>query len=353
MIVTDAKGLIQSFSPAAERAFGYTAHEVRGRNVALLMPSADRTRHDDYLDHYARTGERKIIGVGRIVTAARKNGETFPVELSVGQADSGSHRFFTGFIRDLTRQEADQLRLQELQAELLQISRLSAMGEMAAALAHELNQPLSAIANYLNVAQLLLRSENAGSEAIKPMGKAAEQTLRAGDIIRRLREFIAGGGPERSVESLSKVIQEAASLALTGARERGVRVEIAEDGAADRVLIDKVQVQQVVVNLVRNALEAMETSSRRELRITTRAHSEAFAQVTVADTGSGISETVASRLFQPFVTTKGGLGMGVGLSICRTIIEAQGGRIWTEPTPGGGAQFSFTLPRVMEEELVS
>lgn len=343
LIVIDERGAIQSYSAAAERMFGWAASEVLGRNVSMLMPQPFRAQHDGYLDRYLDTGERRIIGIGRIVVGERKDGSTFPLELAVGELRSEHGRVFTGFVRDLTERQATETRLQELQAELVHMSRLSAMGEMASALAHELNQPLSAIANYLGGAKRLL--ERAGVDdprAGEALEKAADQALRAGEIIRRLREFLSRGEGERRVENLSKLVQEACALALVGAKESGVRVRYGLNPRADRVLVDRVQVQQVILNLVRNAIDAMAGHERRELNVTTSLSDEGMALVCVADTGPGIDEATAARLFQPFVTTKP-QGMGVGLSISRTIIEAHGGRIWTEPNPGGGAIFRFTL----------
>lgn len=352
MIVIDERGTIQSFSSAAERLFAYQADEVIGKNVKLLMPSPYRENHDGYLDRYLRTGERRIIGIGRVVVGERKDGATFPIELAVGEMHANDRRFFTGFIRDLTEHQKTEARLQELQTELVQISRLTAMGEMASTLAHELNQPLSAITNYLRGSRRLLEnpSEADRVKVREAVDKAADQALRAGQIIRRLREFVARGESERRVESLNKIIEEASALALVGAKERGVRVRFQFDPRIDLVLADKVQVQQVLLNLMRNAIEAMEGGERRELTIATAQQGDGDALVRVTDTGPGIEPDIAGQLFQPFVTTKP-QGMGVGLSISRTIIEAHGGRIWVDQNPGGGAMFCFSLRTAGAEEL--
>lgn len=352
MVVIDEQGLIQSFSAAAERLFGFRPEEVRGRNVSMLMPAPYRQEHDGYLARYLRTGERRIIGVGRVVVGQRKNGSTFPMELSVGEVLLEGKRQFTGFVRDLTERQEHEQRLHEVQAELLHISRLSTMGEMASALAHELNQPLSAIANYLQGSRRLLQNsaDERSALVIEAMDKASDQALRAGQVIQRLRDFVARGETEKRIESVKKIIEEASALALVAAREQTVRVNLQLDPSIDLVLVDKVQVQQVLLNLLRNALEAMQTSERRELSVATAPAPEDMVAVTIADTGCGISPDMESQLFQPFVTTKR-QGMGIGLSISRTIIESHGGQITVEPNPGGGTIFRFTLRRVVAEGL--
>jgi len=352
MIVIDERGVMRSFSSAASRLFGYGPDEVLGKNVKMLMPSPYREGHDAYLGRYLDTGERRIIGIGRVVVGERKDGSTFPMELSVGEMSSGNRRFFTGFVRDLTERQRTEARLQELQTELVHISRLTAMGEMASALAHELNQPLSAIANYMKGSRRLLEGR-ADEDAVlirDAMEKAAEQSLRAGQIIRRLRDFVARGESERRIESVKKLIEEASALALVGAKEHGVRVRFQIDPDRDLALVDKVQIQQVLLNLIRNAMEAMEQSERRELVIATHPREDDMLEVSVADTGPGIAPEISAQLFQPFVTTKR-YGMGVGLSISRSIVEAHGGQITVEPNRGGGTVFRFTMPVVTNEDL--
>jgi two-component system sensor kinase FixL len=343
MIVIDDHGLMRSFSATAERLFGWSATEVIGKNVSLLMPSPYRQEHDSYLHRYLGTGERRIIGIGRIVVGERKDGSTFPMELAVGEAQVGSEKFFTGFIRDLTERRSQERRMQELQSELVHVSRLTAMGEMASSLAHELNQPLSAITSYLRGAATLLKSEQVDRKRIgEALDRSSEQALRAGDIIKRLREFVAKGETQHTLENPATLLEEAAALALVGAREQGVRVSLRCDRDLPDIIVDKIQVQQVALNLIRNAVEAMETTSRRDLTIDARRDGE-FAFFSVADTGAGINPEISQHLFQPFVTSKAN-GMGVGLSICRTIIEAHGGRITARPNDGGGTVFEFTLP---------
>ncbi len=350
MIVIDGHGIIQLFSTAAERLFGYSEQESIGMNVKELMPEPDRGRHDAYIARYRSSGERHIIGIGRIVTGKRRDGTTFPMHLSIGEMQSGGEPYFTGFVRDLTEHQQTQARLQELQSELVHVSRLSAMGEMASALAHELNQPLAAISNYMKGSRRLLAGSGDPNAAKieNAMDRAAEQALRAGQIIRRLRDFVARGESEKRVESLSKLIEEAGALGLAGAREQNVQLRFNLNPQADLVLADRVQIQQVLVNLFRNALEAMAQSQKRELIATNSKVADDMIEIEVSDTGTGFQDDVLPNLFQTFFTTKE-TGMGVGLSISRSIIEAHGGRMWAENNAAGGATFRFTLPAASDE----
>ncbi|MAM37724.1 PAS domain S-box protein (plasmid) [Sphingobium naphthae] len=352
MIVIDDHGIIRSFSAAAERLFGYDQAHVVGSNVSILMPSPDRERHDGYIERYLQTGERRIIGIGRVVFAQRKDGSTFPMELSVGEATGEGQRLFTGFIRDLTDRQRTQEKLEELQSELIHVARVSAMGTMASTLAHELNQPITAVANYVEAVRDLL--ENFDAEDV-PMIRdalqdAAGEAMRAGHIVRRLRDFVARGEVEKTVEKLPLLINEAAAFGLMGTSEKSIEARFDIDHDAADVLVDKIQIQQVLVNLIRNAVEAMGDSDERVLSVSTGADQPGFVRVTVADTGPGVVPDVATQLFRAFVSTKSE-GMGLGLSICRTIVEANGGRIWMEPRSGGGTRFNFTLVRVEPEKL--
>ena len=354
MIVIDERGIMRSFSSAAERLFGYRADEALEQNVKILMPTPYRENHDGYLQRYMHTGELHIIGIGRVVVGRRKDGSTFPMELAVGEMNSGNRRFFTGFIRDLTERQKTEARLQELQSELVHISRLTAMGEMASTLAHELNQPLSAISNYLKGSRNLLegRSDENSTTIRNALDRAADQAMRAGQIIRRLRDFVSRGETERRAESISKLVEEASALALVGVKDRGIHVQFKFDPSVDLVLADRVQIQQVLLNLIRNAMDAMETSHERDLRIAITPIDKGYIRISVIDTGSGIAPEVAKQLFQPFVTTKRD-GMGVGLSISRTIVEAHAGQIWVEQNPSGGTIFHFTLPAVTDGDVDS
>jgi two-component system sensor kinase FixL len=345
IIVIDEAGTIESFSLSATRLFGYEPDEVVGWNVRMLMPAPYHEAHDSYLHRYLETGERRIIGIGRIVVGQRKDGSTFPVELKVGEIRLRDKRLFTGFLRDITERQATEQSLHELQAELVQVSRVTSMGAMASAFAHELSQPLGAAMNYLNAVRRMLE-EGAGPQAPRSLEgtqRAIAEIARAGQIIQRLRQFIQKGRTERSWERLGKVIEEASALALVGAADRAINIRFDVDADLPPVFVDRIQIQQVLTNLVRNAVEAMAESPRRDLAILASAGRGGIVEIAVVDTGPGIAAEIAANLFKPFVTTKAE-GMGVGLSICKSIVQAHEGELWTEPNPEGGAIFRFTLP---------
>lgn len=344
VVIIDKKGRMQSFSPAAERLFGYQEREVIGRNVNMLMPSPYREEHDGYLERYLGTGEKRIIGIGRVVVGQRKDGTTFPMDLAVGEFLLEGERFFTGFVRDVSERQSRERRLLDAQAQIRHLSRVSEMGEMASAIAHELNQPLTAIVNYVEASRRTIATTDAKvpDRVHDYMEKAVVQAGRAGDIIRRLREFLRKGEVGRAPEAVNPVVEEASALALIGTAELGVRVFMKLGENIPEILVDKIQIQQVVLNLVRNSVEAMAATVRKELTIETDLRDNTVL-VAIADTGSGLPEEVASRLFQPFLTTKES-GMGLGLSICRSIVEAHGGRIWADGGTNGGTVFYFTLP---------
>ncbi|MDW9609525.1 sensor histidine kinase FixL [Sinorhizobium meliloti] len=353
-VVSATDGTIVSFNAAAVRQFGYAEEEVIGQNLRILMPEPYRHEHDGYLQRYMATGEKRIIGIDRVVSGQRKDGSTFPMKLAVGEMRSGGERFFTGFIRDLTEREESAARLEQIQAELARLARLNEMGEMASTLAHELNQPLSAIANYSHGCTRLLRDmDDAVATRIREaLEEVASQSLRAGQIIKHLREFVTKGETEKAPEDIRKLVEESAALALVGSREQGVRTVFEYLPGAEMVLVDRIQVQQVLINLMRNAIEAMRHVDRRELTIRTMPADPGEVAVVVEDTGGGIPEEVAGQLFKPFVTTKAS-GMGIGLSITKRIVEAHGGEMTVSKNEAGGATFRFTLPAYLDERIVA
>ena len=345
VITIDESGTINSFNPAAERMFGYRPEEVLGRNVACLMPSPYREAHDGYLEHYRRTGDKRIIGIGREVLGQRKDRTIFPLELAVAEVRAEGHRLFAGFVRDVSARQHAEQRLQELQTELIHVARLSAMGEMASALAHELNQPLTAIINYAQATRRLLEGLDDRRQAALAslLDKTAQQATRAGQIIHRLRQFVAKGETERALEDVNTVVEEASTLAVIGAAGKGIAVRRTFAHDLPPVLMDKIQIHQVITNLIRNSIDALGDVERREIVICTLCPAQGQVEISVTDTGPGLAPEVAARLFEPFVTTKPE-GMGIGLSICRSIVDAHGGRLWTSVPEGGGAAFHVGLP---------
>jgi two-component system sensor kinase FixL len=344
IVVIDAAGIIESFSHSASRLFGYAPESIIGKHVSLLMPTSYRPGSHSQPAPPARSPRKWTSGKRRIVVGLRFDGSTFPMEIVFVDFDSNDRKCAAGFMRDITD---SQNHLHELQAELLHASRLSAMGQLTAAIAHEVNQPLTAAVNFVMAAKRTLTSvgsePGASARATEFMEKAARQALRAGEIIRNLRSFVDKREGRRVAENLNKVVEEAIALGFVGAAEANVTLRLNLSGAVPSVLVDKIQIQQVLINLIRNSMEAMATLDKRELSLSTELTGAEYAQVTVADTGPGIPLRISKRLFQPFVTTKRS-GMGIGLSICQSIVAEHGGRIWAEPSPGGGVAFHVQLP---------
>ncbi|MCR4269130.1 PAS domain S-box protein [Nitratireductor sp. ZSWI3] len=351
-VVITEDGAMVSFNQAAVRQFGYEEEEVLGRNVSMLMPEPYRSHHDGYIERYMSTGERRIIGIDRVVVGRRKDGSTFPMKLAVGQMKSAGQVFFTGFIRDLTERAESEARLEEAQAELARLARLNELGEMASTLAHELNQPLSAIANYVQGCNRLLKdvSDPVAERMREALEETARQTLHAGQIIRHLREFVTRGDMEKLPEDVHNLVEEAAALALVGSRELGVRTVFDFGDELGKVMVDRVQIQQILINLMRNAMEAMRNSEKRELGVKVGTDETGAISIEVSDTGIGVPDEIAQNLFKPFITSKRG-GMGVGLAISKRIAEAHGGTLSLLSTGKDGTTFRFTLPAMEEREL--
>lgn len=347
IVTIDEKGVMLSLNSAALGLFGYGLAEALGQNVKILMPEPLSGEHDLYLADYLAAGQSKIIGAGREVIGRRKDGSTFPLELTISEAScGGGGRHFVGFLRDLTERREAEARMQQMQAD-----RFDLMAQMATGVAHEVNQPLSAIATYLStVRRLLQRSETNVAQIDDVLASATAQVMRAGQIIGHLRGFITRREPDKTLQSLHQVILDARDLTDANAKNVKVDVTLGLQAEFDRVLIDKAQIQQVLVSLKRNAIEAMHASQIRELTIATSLTADGMIRTDISDTGAGMSEEFLNSLFEPFLTTKAH-GLGVGLSISRSIVEAHYGKLWAELNPAGGAIMSFTLPLAREDHL--
>ena len=335
-------GIITSWNKAAEKMFGYAADEICGKSITVLFPP-DRLCEEQEILERIRRGERvdHFESVRR-----RKDNREVIVSLTISPIRDRHGRIVgvSKIARDITEQRAAQNRLVELQSELLHASRLSTMGQMAAAITHELNQPLSAINNYLAGLDRLLPAADRPAKVADGLCKAREQTTRAGEIVRRLRELAVKGETSRRVEDINDILEKTLGLALVDAKLRGVRTSISLAPDLDPVLVDKIQIGQVILNIVRNAIEAMDEVARRELAISTATDGSLGAvEVRIADSGPGLPPGVKARLFEPFVTTKA-QGMGLGLSICRDIIDSHGGSLSAGPNQAGGTIFLIRLP---------
>jgi two-component system sensor kinase FixL len=344
-VVIDELGVIVSFNHPAEQLFGWTASEVCGRTVETLMPEASARTHERHVQRYLQTGERRVMGSSRQVVGLRKDGVEFPMELRIGESRISKRRYFTGVIRDLSTIREAERRSDELHAQLTQVWSLNSMGEMASVLAHELNQPLSAVANYLRAARTLIANlEIDDDDLVDAVSRAGDQAVRAGEIIRTMRDLATRGGAEQKPESLSAILGEIEFIVGLMVRDAGARVFYDLYSGPDTVHADRIQIQQLVVNLVRNAIDAISKFPNREIKISTKPDADGNLLTTVEDSGPGVDVAVLGRVFQPLASTKS-TGMGLGLSICRAIVENHGGRIWVEPSSLGGAAFSFLLAR--------
>lgn len=345
IVTIDETGAMLSLNTAALCLFGYELGEALGRNVRMLMPEPYGCEHDRYLADYRRTGERTLLKGARELVGRRRDGSTFPMEITLSEACYEGHRLFIAFMRDLTERRKAEARIQQLRAD-----RLDLLAQMATGVAHEVNQPLSAIGTYLSAARRLLNKkpqENVGA-INEILDSAAAQVMRAGQIIGQLRAFITRSEPDKTLQSLHEVIRDACNFIEADVKSGGVAVTFRLNAPADLVIVDRVQIRQVLISLKRNAIEAMQTCETRELSVSTTLVEGGMIRTDIADTGAGLSEEVAHDLFELFRTTKEH-GLGVGLSVSRSIVEAHYGELWAESNPGGGAVLSFTLPLAREE----
>ena len=345
IISTDHLGIIKEVNATTIDVFGYSPSELIDQNVKILMPVDYAEAHDAHLHQYHQTGIRHVIGSTREISGRHKDGSVFPAILAVGEVNVGGQKIFTGFIRDISAVHEAEARNRELHDELSHAMRLSEIGEMVATITHELNQPLSAISNYMHACEKLLENDvpDGAARARELLSLVIAQAKRADGIITNIREFLSRGESQRQMEDLNEIVSSAAKLAFFGKEEEETSLQILFAKDLPKVYVDRVQVQQVAVNLVRNALEAMKTSEKRQLTVETRLSSDEMVEINIADTGPGIPPEILERLFQPFVTTRE-KGMGLGLSICKSIVEFHSGTLDIVSNSDDGTTFRVRLP---------
>jgi two-component system sensor kinase FixL len=363
IILIDRNGVISGFNRSAERLFGYTAAEAMGQNVRVLMPEPMRSAHDSYLERYAETHIPHIIGVGREIDALRKDGSLFPAFLSVGEVrGEGPHRY-VGIIRDITIERQARITLQAerdraeareaesqaarlLQDRLTDVARMATLGEMAAGLAHELNQPLSAIATYARACDRFLTAAQPDlEETLSSVREIAQEAMRAGDIIRRLRQVMSNRASEQVPTDLSALVEDVTVLLEADARVNRTQIAFELARGLPQVRADHAQLQQMILSLVHNAIDALATPavSDRRVIVRTALYRQSHVELSVSDNGPGVDPEIGDRLFTPFVTTKR-QGTGLGLSISHTIARAHNGAIGYRPVEPTGACFYVRLP---------
>jgi two-component system sensor kinase FixL len=327
-------------APAHERLFGYTASEMIGQPLTIII-APDRLEEEALILGQIARGERVEHYE---TTQPCKDGRVIRVSTTVSPNQDASGKIIgaSKILRDVTDRDARERRILELQAELTHVQRLTELGQVVTTLVHEVNQPITAIRNYLNACRRLAATGNlTGVQAA--LERMEDQTKRASEIIQRIRDFVMKRDVQMQPEDISLVIDEAVALIRASLAGEVPTLTVQVDPTEPHVEIDKVQVQQVLFNLMRNGIEAMQDQPRRELTVATKAAQGGMVEISVADTGPGIPDDVRSRLFQPFVTTKT-TGMGVGLSVCQGIVQSHGGRLWADDDiMGDGTVFRFTV----------
>ncbi len=353
IVTIDESGRVETFNKAAMNLFGFSQEEIVGRSVNLLMPEPHRSRHDEYMRRYMETGEKRIIGIGRELEAQTKSGRRIPIYLAVSEILLQGRRRFTGIIRDVTEQRATREALTEQREKLAHVGRLSIMGEMTASIAHEINQPLTAISMYAQSSlKLVQRGDPDLDKLAAALDKLNTQSLRAGAIIERIQRFARAQESQRELVNINDLIRDLVKLAEGDARLHDVSITFDLAEGLPPVYCDPVQIQQVALNLIRNAIDAMkdiDCENGNTMAITSRALPDGQVEVAVSDQGPGVAEDQKNLLFKPFHTTKKE-GMGMGLSICRTIVAEHGGVLSYRNNPDVGATFYFTLPRGVPDE---
>ena len=345
IVIIDERGIIETFNQAACELFGYSEEEVIGKSVNMLMTPGDAGNHDSYLQNYLDTGKASIIGVGRELVALTASGERVPIYLAVSDIQISGRRRFAGIVRNLTEQHAAREALASQREKLAHVGRLSTMGEMTASIAHEINQPLTAISMYAQASLKLLEREGGAEKVKDALEKLNTQSLRAGAVIERIQRFARAQESSKELVDLNDLVTDLLKLADSDARMHDIELELALTPELPHVFADPVQVQQVILNLIRNGIDAMnEIGCRngRSIRLETRLDGREV-RLEVKDQGPGVAEDQSELVFTPFHTTKKE-GMGMGLSICRSIISEHGGELRFSNNDQAGACFYFSLP---------
>lgn len=346
VIIIDHRGTIESFNPAAERMFGYAATEVLGVNVNLLMPEPHRSAHGSYIGRYLASGTPHILGIGREVDACRKDGSIFPVALAVGRIRDSDPARFVGFLHDLTVRRRAAEEQQRMQQRMARVSHFATLGEMVGAIAHEVNQPLAAISNYAQACERLFQApEPEGAEIREALQQISAQALRAAEIIRRIRSLVRARDPRREFADINALVREVAALLRSEAQPQGVRLSLELADGLPPLMIDGIQIQQVMLNLIHNSIEALAAPAMVEPRVIVRTERTNLDEITISviDSGPGVDPAIADRIFDPFCTTKEH-GTGLGLAISRSIVEAHRGQLDYHANSPAGACFSIRLP---------
>ncbi len=346
IVIINDHGIVRRFSQAAEKIFGYKESEISGNNVSMLMPEPQRSEHDSYLEHYSRTGQASIIGAGREVTGLKKNGETFPMFLSVGEIKRKGEKRFVGIVRDMSEVQASREQVRQLEEQLLHADRLVILGELTAGIAHEINQPLTAIAAYADAGKKMVSRDPdaSGTEINSICERISEQSRRAASVVQKLRKLVRSGTVSKARHNINQIVQNTLLLFEFEIKKENIELLFNPDDSLEELYVDEVHIQQIMVNLVKNSIDAISQSNMDSGRVEIHVSSTpGEVLITVTDNGPGVPEKHQTQLFESFFTTKP-KGVGLGLSICKTIAGAHGGNLKYAQREQGGSRFTLSLP---------
>jgi PAS domain S-box-containing protein len=347
IITIDMSGVIVSVNSAVETLFGYSEEEIIGENIAKLIPLAQKKQHAQFLKKYFPTHLSDLIGTVREVEWQRKDHSLIPLDLSIAEFSIDGVSYFTGIVRDVSQRKQQEQQNKEHLEELAHVTRLGLMGEMASGIAHEVNQPLTAITGYTDACLRHLQTENPDLKKLgQILQKTNEQALKAGQIIHRMRDFVKTKKFHRSTADINALVFDATSLCAADFKQNNIVLKYELEDSLPPVYVDYVQIEQVILNLIRNSIDAMKflpQRTRRVLTIRTNLYEQETIIAQIKDNGPGIEQSEQEKILMPFYTTKTS-GMGMGLSISRSIIEAHGGVLHFNSKAGKGTTFYFTLP---------